>query len=265
MISNESYIFLAVFAALALVALIYLLSPKVSALIEDITKRGAEFRERVDALLRRDDEYPNEPKTFMMVGYVMIALQHHRAIWLLKDAELYGSGFALVRPVFDAWLRALWINAIATPEQIEQARHDKLTFPNVPKMSADIKPVYFGHAQQDPEFAKMVDDFFYWLVGPDPKAKDKADPRVTSLWNVLHGYTHPGARPLSRVFTGSQVRQNYSQFEIAQLLNLPTLALIFLMGPFFLSMGKQAEADEVHTLGVQFLAEFNQRLSKVNE
>ena len=38
-----------------------------------------------------------------MVGYVVIAIQHHRAIWLLKEAELYGSAFALVRPVFDAW------------------------------------------------------------------------------------------------------------------------------------------------------------------
>ena len=111
MISNESYIFLAVFAALALVAVIYLLSPKVSTLVEDITTRGAEFRERVDVLLRRH-EYPNQPKEVLMVRYVVLAIQHHRAIWLLKDAELYGSAFALVRPVFDAWLRALWINAI---------------------------------------------------------------------------------------------------------------------------------------------------------
>ena len=79
---------------------------------------------------------------------------------------------------------------------------------------------------------------------------------------MLHGYTHPGARPLSRVFSGSQVKQSYSQWDIAQLLNLPTLALIFLMGPFFIRMGKQAEADQVHTLGVQYLAEFNDRLNK---
>src|SRR5262245_31622425 len=233
MTSNESYIFLAVFAALALVALIYLLSPKVSTLVEDITKRGAEFRERVDELLRRH-EYPNQPKEVLMVGYVMIALQHHQAIWLLKDAELYGSAFALVRPVFDSWLRALWINAIATPEEIKQASRsdDELRFPKIAKMLADINPVYFGHAEKDLEFKKIVDDFFYFLISLDPKNKDKADPRVTSLWNVLHGYTHPGARPLARLFTGAEVKQNYSQWDIAQGLNLPTMALIFLMGPF---------------------------------
>lgn len=261
MISNESYIFLAVFAALALVALIYLLSPKVSTLVEDITTRGAEFRERVDALLRRH-EYPTEPKNMLMLGYVLIAIEHHRAIWLLKEADLYGSAFALVRPVFDAWLRALWINAIATPEQITRASksHDELRFPKVEKMLADIKPVYFGNAEQNPERAKIVDDLFYFLIGPDPK--DKADPRVTSLWKVLHGYTHPGARQLARLFTGTEVKPNYTQLDIAQALNLPTMALFFLMGPFFISMGKQAEADEVHTLALQYFAEFNERLNK---
>src|SRR6516162_2706111 len=164
MISNESYIFLAVFAALALVALIYLLSPKVSTLVEDITKRGAEFRERVDELLRRH-EYPNQPKEVLMVGYVMIALQHHRAIWLLKDAELYGSAFALVRPVFDAWLRALWINAIATPEEIEEASHDRLRWRSVDQMLAEIRPVYFGHAQKEAAFADIADKLFYFLTG----------------------------------------------------------------------------------------------------
>ena len=269
MISNESYIFLAVFAALALVALIYLLSPKVSTLVEDITTRGAEFRERVDVLLRRH-EYPNQPKEVLMVGYVMIALEHHRAIWLLKEAELYGSAFALVRPVFDAWLRALWINEIATPQQIERASQAKneFRFPSVYEMLTAIKPIYFGHAEQDPAFKKMVDDFFYYLIGP-PKDKNvpkaKPDPRFISLWDVLHGYTHPGPRPLARMFTGSQVKQRYSEVDIAQALNLPTLALIFLMGRFFIRMGKQAEADEVHTLGVQYLEEFNQRLNKVSE
>jgi len=259
--SSESYIFLAVVAGLALVALIYLLSPPTS-LLEDITARGAEFRERVDELLRRHDYPDADTKTFMVVGYVIIAIQHHRAIWLLKDAELYGSAFALVRPVFDAWLRALWINAIATPEQIEKASrsHDELRFPSIDDMLVAIRPIYFGHAEKDAEFTQIVDKFFYWLTGQDPN--DKTAPRATSLWKVLHGYSHPGARPLARLFTGGQVKQRYSEWDIAQCLNLPTIALIFLMRPFFISMGKQAEADEVLVLALQYFAEFNERLNK---
>jgi hypothetical protein len=228
-------------------------------LLDDITVRGAQFRERVDELLRRHDYPTPDTKTVMVIGYVVIGLQHHRAIWLLKDAELYASAFALVRPVFDAWLRALRINAIATPEQIEQASRDKLRFPNVDKMLADIRPVYFGHAEQDAEFKEAVDRLFYFL---SRNPKDKADPRVTSLWEVLHGYTHPGARPLARLFTGTEVKQSYSDWTIAQALNLPTLALILLMGPFFISMGKEREADEAHARALQYFAEFNERLNK---
>jgi len=144
-------------------------------------------------------------------------------------AGLYGSAFALVRPVFDAWLRALWINAIATPEQIGRASRDKLRFPSIDDMLTAIRPVYFGHAEQDAEFAEVVDKLFYFFTGRDPK--DKAAPRVTSLWEALNSYTHPGARQLARLFTGAQVKQSYSDWAIAQALNLPTIALILLMGP----------------------------------
>jgi hypothetical protein len=215
-------------------------------LLDDISPRGAGLRMRVRELLERH-EYPADTKTVMVVGYVDLALEHHNAIWLLKDAALYGSAFALVRPVFDAWLRALWINAIATTEQIEQASHDKLRFPPIDKMLDDIKGVYFGHAEQDAEFAAVVNRFFEYL---------------RPLWRVLSGYTHPGSRQLGRRFTGGQVKASYTEFEIAQALNLSTMALMLLMRAFFMSVNKQPEADEVETLVTQYCAEFNERLEK---
>jgi len=243
--SSESYIILAVLAVLALVALIYLLSPPMS-LLDDISARGAELRTRVRELLYRHG-YSGDTKTVMVVGYVDLAFEHHKAIWLLKDSQLYGAAFVLVRPVFDAWLRALWINAIATAEEIEQASHDKLRFPPVDQMLVDIKRVYFGHAEQDAEFAALVDKFFEFL---------------TPLWRVLSGYTHPGARQLARRFTGAQVKVSYTNAEIAQALNLSTMALMLLMRAFFMSMGKQPEADEVQALFIHYAAEFNERLNK---
>jgi len=126
MTSSESYIFLAVFAVLALVALIYLLSPM--SLLEDITTRGAEIRTRLRELL--PDKYPAaDTKTILLRAYVDIALEHHAAIWLLTDRKLNGSAFALVRPVYDTTLRALWINKVATEQQMEKALEDELGFP----------------------------------------------------------------------------------------------------------------------------------------
>jgi hypothetical protein len=50
--------------------------------------------------------------------------------------------------------------------------------------------------------------------------------------------------PPSRDSTGgNQVKPSYTNAEIAQALNLPTMALMLRKGAFFVSMGKQSEAD----------------------
>ena len=64
-------------------------------LLHDITSRGDQIRARLQALLYRH-EYSADNKTAMLIGYVDIALEHHKAIWLLTDAQLNGSAFALV-------------------------------------------------------------------------------------------------------------------------------------------------------------------------
>ncbi len=139
-------------------------------------------------------EYSGGIKTRVLAGYVDIALEHHEAIWLLKERKLTGSAFALVRSVFDCWLRALWINAIATEQQIEQAGRDELKFPPMRQMRADIKPVYF----------KTLED------------ADRLFQFLEPLWRVLSSYTHSGGRQLARRFTGDQVKPSYTDREIAQ-------------------------------------------------
>src|SRR5947207_15149117 len=128
MTSSESYIFLAVVVVLALVALIYLLSPM--SLLEDITTRGAEIRARLRDLLQRHS-YPGATKNQLLAAYVDIALEHHNAICLLSASELNESAFALVRPMFDAYPRALCINKFTSAEEDEHASRDKVWFPEL--------------------------------------------------------------------------------------------------------------------------------------
>jgi hypothetical protein len=215
-------------------------------LLDDVTARGAELRTRVHELFARH-EYRDTIKNRVLAGYVAIALEQHKGIWLLKDNELRGSALALVRTVMDPWLRALWINAIATEQQIEEAWLDKLRFPKPHEMRADIQQAYFGHADQDAEFAAIVKKFF--------KVLRKA-------WSITSSYTHSGGRQIARRFTGDEVKPSYSDVETAQALNLATIALMLLMRAFFMAMGKQPEADEVEALLMQYFAEFNERLNK---
>jgi len=213
-------------------------------LLDDISKRGAQVRERLRELLSRR-EYPGNTKTCVLVGYVAIALEHHQAIWLLKDAKLDGSAVALVRPVFDAMFRAHWINKVASEEQIEQATRDDLKFPRMPRMHADIKRAYFGalppEAAVQPDVAEK---FFHYLE---------------DIWKVTSSYTHSGGLQLSRRFTNGEVKPNYSEHEMAQALSLATVALLLLLHMFFVSMRRYEEVEETRRLLRQYHNDFNER------
>jgi len=227
--SSESYLFLAVFAALALVALIYLLSPKMS-LLDDIATRGAEIRTRLHELLLRH-KYDGNTKNMVLAVYVDIALEHHKAIWQLHKSGLNGSALALVRLVWDPYLRALWINKVATAEEIEQASRDDLRFPKMSKMREDIKQSYDDDS--DPEQMKKLDEF---LKG------------VKEAWEAMCVYTHSGGLQIGRRFTFDEVKPKYTEGEIAEGLNLATLALLLLLQMFFVSMKCYEEVKEVLTL-----------------
>ena len=149
MISSESYIFLAVFAVLALEALIYLLSPM--SLRDQISVRGAQIRGRVRWLFLRK-KYPHNTRTFLLRAYVDIALEHHEAIWLLTESRLNGSAFAMVRLVYDTMLRAFWEAAVALdmPEDFfapyfADEGHANLRFLHYPPQ-ADMSENTFGTA-----------------------------------------------------------------------------------------------------------------------
>ena len=225
--SSESYIFLAVLAALALVALIYLLSPM--SLLEDITIRGAEIRTRLRELLARHT-YTTDTRTVLVIGAADQALEHHEAIWRLRESELNGSALAMIRLVWDAMFRALWLRAVATDEQVEQASRDELSF-RMDKVRDDIKRVYFG-TPEDPKKAAELDMVFG---------------EFKMVWKRLSSYTHSGALQLARRFTFDQVKPSYADHELAHALSAATEALLFCFVLLFKSIDAHEEADETVT------------------
>jgi len=110
-------------------------------LLNNIIRRGAEVRTRLREFLARHG-YKTDTKTVLVIGLLDQALEHHEAIWLLRERKLSGSAVAMVRLVIDAMLRALWINACATPEQVEQAANDELDWLRI-RLRADIRRAYF--------------------------------------------------------------------------------------------------------------------------
>jgi hypothetical protein len=209
-------------------------------LLEDITTRGAEIRTRLHDLLLRH-EYAGNTKNMVLAAYVNIALEHHKAIWLLSESGLDGSALAMVRLVWDPYLRALWINKVATEQQIEQASRDELNWLRIP-VRDDIKKAYGDHS--DPEQMEKLDEFLQ---------------RVKEVWQAMSSYTHSGGLQIGRQFTGDEVKPKYSEGAIAEALNLATLALLLLLQMFFVSMECYEEVKEVLTL-VENNADLAERL-----
>ena len=58
------------------------------------------------------------------LAYSNLAMDHHTAIILLFRHRLYGSGLALVRPVFEAMLRAHWVVGCAKDAEVDQVAED---------------------------------------------------------------------------------------------------------------------------------------------
>jgi Family of unknown function (DUF6988) len=216
-------------------------------LLDDISTRGAEIRAQLRELLHRH-EYGCDTKTLVLVSYVDLALEHHEAIWLLRKSELTGSAFALVRPVLDILFRALWINAVATEQQVEQASRDELYFPPMHEMRDDIKERY-----SDKSCPKQAELFDILLR------------RLKDAWKTMSSYTHPGGHQITRRFTFDEVKPNYGEDEIACALNLSTFALLLLMRMFWMSLSAQREADEIAELLAKYSAEFNERLNNLSE
>jgi hypothetical protein len=196
--------------------------------VEDISNRGAVIRSKLRELLPCD-EYPSNTKNSFLFAYVDIALEHHEAISLLIKSKLFGSAFALVRPLIETMLRALWINAVATEIEIEKASRDKLNFPSMSQMVKEIDKSY------------STDTFFQSFKG--------------SGWKAMCSYAHSGAHQIARRFTNGEVKPSYSEGEILEVLNATSTAVVLLTRMFLVSMGCQREADKTVEIMVEYAAD----------
>jgi hypothetical protein len=210
-------------------------------LLEDITTRGAEIRTRLREFLARHD-YSSDTRTVLVIGAVDQALEHHEAIWLLHECKLNGSAMAMIRLVYDAMFRALWLRAVASDDQVKLASNDELNWLRIP-VREDIKRAYFGSAVENPKKAAELDKVF-----------------GKELWKVLSSYTHSGSLQLTRRFTFNQVQPHYTDHELAQAFSRATDTLMFCSVLLFGSIGAHEEGDDTVKMRNRYHAEFDDRL-----
>ena len=124
-----------------------------------------------------------------------VALEHHAAIvTLLRLAmPLYSSVFALGRPLFEAYVRAMWISLCATDKQIESYLQGRI--PDMASLIAALQKLQGGN--EISSLRKIYD----------------------TSWRAMSGLTHTGAEHLERWGTGEVLEPDFQPDDVARILD----------------------------------------------
>lgn len=171
----------------------------ISYLTQDEIAEANEFGESIRQLVH-NQVVPATNRTRAAVGCLGIAQEHHHGIVLMLSSSLCASGFALMRAMFEAYVRGEWLGFCATEAQIERFLQDK-----------DV-----------PGFQAMIDAI---------EATDGFEDRHLSAikrqrWDALCGYTHTGGIHVQRWQTEESVESNYSREEVLEVLYFAELMLV---------------------------------------
>jgi uncharacterized protein DUF6988 len=120
-----------------------------------------------------------------------IVHEHHRAVLILIGQRLYGSAGALLRSLFESYVRGVWFMKCACVRDVERFQEDRFKEGSFEERLKEIE--------------KVDGDAHGGLL----KLKDKG-------WGALNSYTHGGFRPVGRRFKGIQLMANYSESEILE-------------------------------------------------
>lgn len=122
-----------------------------------------------------------------------IAQDHHHAIVVLLDHNLYASSFALIRVAFEAYVRGEWLALCGTDDEIE-------------KFIAGEEPPPFGVLLQQLEQTEAF--------------KEQVLSRIkANSWRAMCAYTHTGGLHVQRWNTPEAIEPSYSQDEVREVLS----------------------------------------------
>lgn len=156
----------------------------------------------IDSLLQGQD-VPSEEKSYVPCGCFDVVLEHREAIIVLIESGLNGSAFSLVRPVYETYIRGLWLLNCASETEIRRFLGNKI----------------------ERKFQKIIDDI---------ESCEGYEDGVLSMikkmaWNSMCGYTHGGWHQIGRRFNGNSIEPNYNSGEVIEILNFINAIGIFVV------------------------------------
>lgn len=144
--------------------------------------------------INRSDEFVGEPEVSGQDRYLFagacfdLAREHHAGVVKLVEASYIGSALALMRPLFEAYVRGIWLFKCADGSHLEAIR--------------SYKPI--------PGIATQIDDLERlpeYNVGTLKRVKQES-------LKVMHGFTHGGSEQISRRINSKSIQPAFEYKEI---------------------------------------------------
>ncbi|KJQ88405.1 MULTISPECIES: DUF5677 domain-containing protein [Vibrio] len=127
-------------------------------------------------------QLPRNDKVMVASSYYSICMEHYRSILNLLELRLYSSASALLRCLFESYVKGLWFYYCSSEDDIALLRTDKFEKP-------------FGVLVKEIE---------------EKKVKGLSNAKKNN-WKTLNGLTHSGAGQVSRRISGHQIGSNFSE------------------------------------------------------
>lgn len=141
--------------------------------------------------LTNDIEVLATAKNRAAAACFVIAQDHHAAIVFLMKNTFYSSSFALLRVLFEAYLRGLWLKHCATEAQANE---------------------FFQGAEPPKTMVAEIEETADFSSGVLSNIK-KAN------WKFLCDFTHTGGQHLQRWQSHSSVEPKFEEVELEEFLN----------------------------------------------
>ncbi len=132
--------------------------------------------------------YAADGRNDLSIALLDVVIEHSKAIVVLIEHSLHASHYALVRPMFESFIRALWIQHCANDEQIIRIR-EKDEFPlSLGKMLESV--------EEEKKWPETLSSF-----------------KKVALKN-MHSYTHGGAQLIARRFKNGDIVHDIDDDEL---------------------------------------------------
>ena len=136
----------------------------------------------------------NESKIKISATLLVVSIDHARGIYSLLEKGNYPPAFALIRVLFETYIRGKWVGRCANEQQVEHfVKKDEILPPPGQKL-------YFGQMVEEVEKTCNLPSFL-------SKFKQQT-------WSSMNSFTHGGVLQAQSNFNGKSVVSCYAEKQI---------------------------------------------------